>query len=205
MKSLNANEIEVSLAGMKANYVQTYPNVYKMTNGSTMFIPTNVLYFSIEDGEVKQISTSISDYLPLDKSITWLTISAVLFIYCLVYFIASPFVLIVISILNRRRKKPSIKIKKWVYLLNIVGTAFIVNIILLAIRMLSNSDRGYFEVFPHIVANYVLTIASVVFIIFVLVNWKKATLMKFQRAIYLLSIVTIVILIFLLITWQFYS
>ena len=35
VKSLNANEIEVSLAGMKANYVQTYPNVYKMTNGST--------------------------------------------------------------------------------------------------------------------------------------------------------------------------
>ena len=68
VKSLNANEIEVSLVGMKANYVQTYPNVYKMTNGSNIFIPTNVLYFSIEDGEVKQISTSISDYLPLDKS-----------------------------------------------------------------------------------------------------------------------------------------
>ena len=205
VKSLNANEIEVSLVGMKANYVQTYPNVYKMTKGSTMFIPTNVLYFSIEDGEVKQISTSISDYLPLDKNIFWLTISAVLFIYCLVYFIVSPFVLIVISILDRRRKKPSIKIRKWVYLLNIVGTAFIVNIILLVIRMLSNSDRGYFEVFPQIVANYVLTILSVVFIIFILVNWKKATLMKFQKAIYLLSIVTIVILIFLLIIWQFYS
>ncbi|HJF31171.1 MAG TPA: serine hydrolase [Sporosarcina psychrophila] len=205
VKSLNANEIEVSLAGMKANYVQTSPNVYKMTKGSTMFIPTNVLYFSIKDGEVKQISTSISDYLPFDKSISWLSISAVLFIYCLVYFSAAPFVLIVISILNWRRKKPSIKIKKWVYLLNVVGTAFIVNIILLAIRMLSNSDRGYFEVFPHIVANYVLTIASLVFIIFILVNWKKATLMKLQRAIYLLSIVTIVILIFLLITWQFYS
>jgi len=205
VKSLNANEIEVSLAGMKADYVQTHPNVYKMTDGSPLFNLTKVLYFTIEDGEVKQISTSISDYLPLDKSISWLTISAVLFIYCLVYFIASPFVLIVISILNRRRKKPSIKIKKWVYLLNVVGTAFIVNIILLVIRMLSNSDRGYFEVFPHIIANYVLTIASVVFIIFILVNWKKATLMKFQRAIYLLSIVTIVILIFLLITWQFYS
>jgi len=205
VKSLNANEIEVSLAGMKTNYVQTHPNVYKMTNGSTMFIPTNVLYFSIEDGEVQQISTSISDYIPLDKSRSWLTISAVLFIYCSVYFIVSPFVLIVISILNLRRKKPSIKIKKWVYLLNVVGTAFIVNIILLAIRMLSKSDRGYVEVFPHIVANYVLTSASVVFIIFVLVNWKKATLTTFQRAFYLLSIVTIVIVIFLLITWQFYS
>jgi len=205
VKSLNANEIEVSLAGMKATYIQTHPNVYKMTKGSNMFILTNVLYFSIEDDEVKQISTSISDYLPLDKSKSWLTISAVLFIYCFMYFIASPFVLIIISVLNRRRKKPFIKIKKWVYLLNIVGTMFIVNFILLVIRMLSNSGRGYFEVFPHIVANYVLTIASVIFIIFVLVNWKKATLMKFQRAIYLLSIVTILILIFLLITWQFYS
>ncbi|PIC63742.1 hypothetical protein CSV79_10410 [Sporosarcina sp. P13] len=205
VKSLNANEIEVSLAGMKANYVQIHPNVYKMTTGSPMFILTNVLHFSIEDGEVKQISTAITDYLPMDKSRSWLTISAVLFIYCVIYFIVSPFVLLIIGMLNRRRRKPSVKIKKWIYLLNIVGTAFIVNIILLVSRMLSTSDRGYIEVFPQLVANYVLTIVSVIFIIFVLINWKKAALTKFQRAIYLLSIVTISILIFLLITWQFYS
>ncbi|PIC89359.1 hypothetical protein CSV71_10590 [Sporosarcina sp. P21c] len=205
VKSINENEIEVSLAGMKANYVQTYPNVYKMTTGSNMFILTNVLYFSMKDGEVKQISTSISDYLPIDKSTFWLTISAVLFIYCLIYFIASPFVLIVISILNRRRKKTFVKIKKWVYLLNIVGTAFIANFFILVVRMLNNNARSYSEVFPQIVINYILTITSAVFIVFILLNWKKETLMKFQRAIYLLSIVTIVILIFLLIIWQFYS
>ena len=205
VKSLSPNEIEVSLAGMKANYVQTYPNVYKMTDGSPMFIPTNVLYFSIKDGEVNQISTSISDYLPLDKSIFWLITSAVLFIYCFIYFVATPFVIIVISMLNRKKKKPSTKIRKWVYLLNIVGTALIVNISLLAMRMLNNSDRGYFEVLPQIVVNYVLMIASVVFVIFILMNWKKVTLTKFQRAIYLLSIGTMTIFNFLLITWGFYS
>lgn len=201
VKSLNANEIEVSFAGMTANYVQTHPNTYKMTDGSDFFIPTNVLYFSTEDGEVKQISTSISDYLPLDKSMAWLVGSAVLFIYCFVYFIAAPVVLIV----NMIRRKSTVKIRQWIYLLNLVGTAFIVNIILLVIRMLESSDRGYFEVFPHIVVNYVLTIASAVFIIFILVNWNKAILTRFQKAGYVLSIITSVTLMFLLITWQFYS
>lgn len=205
VKSLSANEIEVSLAGMKANYVQTHPNVYKMTDGSSMFIPTNVLYFSIEDGEVRQISTSISDYLPLDKSPFWLIISAVLFIYCFVYFVVTPFVLIVTSVLNRRRKSSTIKIRKWVYLLNIAGTALIANVSLLAMRMLNNSDRGYFEVIPQIVVNYVLMIASVLFIIFILMNWKKVTLTKFQKNSYFLSITTMIIFIYLLIAWNFYS
>ena len=203
VKSLSANEIEVSLAGMKANYVQTHPNVYKMTDGSSMFIPTNVLYFSIEDGEVNQISTSISDYLPLDKSLFWLITSAVLFIYCFIYFVGTPFVLIVTSVLNRRRKSSTTKIRKWIYLLNIAGTALIANVSLLAMRMLNNSDRGYFEVLPQIVVNYVLMIASVLFIIFILMNWKKVTLTKFQKIIYLLSIVTIILLFYLLIAWNF--
>lgn len=52
VKSVNETDIEVSLAGQTANYTQIYPNVYKLNKGHSMFIPTNVLYFSFEDGSV---------------------------------------------------------------------------------------------------------------------------------------------------------
>jgi CubicO group peptidase (beta-lactamase class C family) len=87
VSSVNTNKIEVSIAGMTANYIQTSPYVYKMTEGNNVFIPNNVLYFHVENGTVKQISTSISDYLPLDKSLPLLVINSILIIICVVYFL----------------------------------------------------------------------------------------------------------------------
>ncbi|MFS0561419.1 hypothetical protein AB1K91_11815 [Terribacillus sp. 179-K 1B1 HS] len=205
VKSKNENEIEVNLAGATGNYTQIYPNVYKMKNGNPLFIPASVLYFSTEDGDIKQIHTSISDYLPMDKSPYWLTISAILFVYCFVYFILSPCVLIISSIRSRKRKKQSLKTRKWIYLLNFVGTAFVLNVSLLIIRMLSNIDRAYTEVLPHIVTNYILTIISIISIIFFLINIKKDKTTKIQFYLYALTNISIVILISLLITWQFYK
>ncbi|WP_176470208.1 serine hydrolase [Terribacillus saccharophilus] len=205
VQSINENEIEVSLAGATAIYTQIYPDVYKMKNGSPLFIPTSVLYFSNDDGDIKQIHTSISDYLPMDKSPYWLTINAILAVYCFVFFILTPFVLILSNILSRKRKKQSLKIRKWIYLLNFAGAAFVLNVSLLIIRMLRNIDRAYTEVLPHIVTNYVLTIISSISIVFFLINLKKDKTTKFQLFLYLLTIISIVLLISLLITWQFYS
>ncbi|PAD20280.1 hypothetical protein CHH64_14425 [Terribacillus saccharophilus] len=203
--SINEKEIEVSLAGATAVYTQTYPDVYKMKNGHPLFIPTSVLYFSNDDGDIKQVHTSISDYLPMDKSPYWLTINAILAVYCFLFFILSPFVLIISNILSRKRKKQSLKIRKWIYLLNFAGAAFVLNVSLLIIRMLRNIDRAYTEVLPHIVTNYILTIISSISIAFFLINIKQDKTTKFQFYLYLLTIISIILLISLLITWQFYS
>lgn len=205
VKSVNETDIEVSLAGQTAIYTQIYPNVYKMNKGHSMFIPTNVLYFSFEDGSVNQIHTSISDYLPMKNNTYWLAFSAILFAYCVLFFIISPFVLITTSLLNKKRRQMILKLRKWIYLLNIVGTAFIVNIMVLIIRMLNNSDRGYAEVLPQIMINYILTVIAVVTIGFILFKWNKVELTKLQKFFYVLTIFSISILIFLLLTWQFYS
>lgn len=205
VRSVNNNEIEVNLAGLTANYKQIFPNVYKMINGHSIFIPTNVLYFSMEEGSVNQIHTSISDYHPMNNRTNWLAISGILFGYCLLYFVISPIVLIIASIVNRKRQKLTLKIRSGIYLLNIVGTAFIVNLGILISRMLSNSDRGYGEVLPQIVLNYILTAIAVVNIVFILFKWKSANLSKVQKFFYLVTILSISVLIFLLITWQFYS
>lgn len=205
VQSINENEIEVSLAGATAVYTQTYPDVYKMKNGHPLFIPTSVLYFSNDDGDIKQIHTSISDYLPTDKSSYWLSMNAILAVYCFLFFILSPFVLIISNILSRKRKKQSLKTKKWIYLLHFAGTAFVFNVSLLIIRMLRNIDRAYTEVLPHIVTNYILTFISIISIVFFLINIKKDKTTKFQFYLYLLTIISIVLLISLLLIWQFYS
>lgn len=135
----------------------------------------------------------------------WLAISAILFAYCVLFFIISPFVLIITKLINKKRKQVNSKLRKWIYLLNIVGTAFIVNIMVLIIRMLSNSERGYAEVLPQIITNYILTVIAVITIAFILFKWKKVELTKLQKCFYVLTIFSITMLIFLLLTWQFYS
>lgn len=86
VKPMDDNEIELDLAGFKATYVQTSPYVYKLKSGDDVFIPSNVMYFHVNDGMSEQISTAYADYLPMDKNTPFLLISLGLFIWCMVYF-----------------------------------------------------------------------------------------------------------------------
>ncbi len=105
VRSMNDNEIALDLAGFKATYVQTSPYVYKFKSGDDVFIPSNVMYFHVNDEGAEQISTAYADYLPMDKSSPFLLISLGLFIWFMVYFLIAPFVLMVLALLRRRRKQ----------------------------------------------------------------------------------------------------
>ncbi|MFA1819269.1 serine hydrolase domain-containing protein [Virgibacillus oceani] len=205
IKSINDNEIEVSVSGLTANYVQTSPYVYKMTSGHNAFIPNNVMYFQVTDGAVEQISTSYSDYLPMEKSKAFLYITMGLFIWCAVYFLISPFVLMVRAFLTWRRKKKMASITKWNWLLNLSGAAIVLNVFVLAIRMLMNPTRSYSELLFHSVLNYIFTATSLVFLVMIIVTWKKSRLSKVQKFGHLLSVVSSIILIVWLVIWQLYS
>ena len=203
--SINDNEIEVSTSGLTANYVQTSPYVYKMTSGHNAFIPNNVMYFHVKNGAVEQISTSYSDYLPMDKSKAFLYITLGLFIWCIVYFFSSPFVLMVRAFLRWRRKKKTAAITKWNGLLNLSGTLVVLNVFVLAVRMLTNPTRAYSELLAHFVLNYIFTASILIFLVMTIVNWKKSKLSKVQKAGYLLSAASSIALIVWLVIWQLYS
>lgn len=204
IKAISNNEIELNMGGLKANYIQTEPNVYKYKDGNELFIAMDTLSFQIKDNRVQKISTLYTDFLPSDKSKGWLTTSAVLFLYCILFFLLSSIFYIIHLVRSWRKKRQTSRIQKWNYLLNFTGIVLIINVVILAIRMLINSNRAYADVFFQIVANYGFTFIGLLAIILMIFDWKKAVLHNRQKFFYLLSVCSMMILILLLITWNFY-
>lgn len=205
VRSTNPDEITISMGGIPATYIQTSPYVYKLSDDNHLFIPINTLYFQMEDGEVTQISTSIADYLPTDKSMPLLMAYLIIVLICTLYFFISA-VVFTIGFAWRKRKKRSLSTSaKWHYLLNLSAVAILINVIVLVARMLNNYARAYSEIVIHIYLNYALTAASLVFAALLIVNWRKDSLTKPQKILYCVSIFNTVMLIALLIIWQFYS
>ncbi|WP_339184931.1 serine hydrolase domain-containing protein [Oceanobacillus sp. FSL W7-1293] len=205
VKPMDNNEIELDLAGFKATYVQTSPYVYKLKSGDDVFIPSNVMYFHVNDGMAEQISTAYADYLPMDKSTPFLLISLGVFIWCMVYFLISPFVLMVLAFLRRRRKQKTAAVAKWNWLLMLSGTLLAVNIAALVIRMLSNPMRTYSELLPHFIGNYLFTVTSIIAVVMMILVRKKASLSKMQKTGYLLTGISSILFIIWLIIWQMYA
>ena len=205
VQSINDNEIALDLAGFKATYIQTSPYVYKLKSGDDIFIPNNVMYFHVNDEKAEQISTTYADYVAMDKSKPFLLISLGLFIWFMVYFLISPFVLIVLAFLRRRRKQITATATKWNGVLTFSGTALAVNIVLLIIRMLSKPMRTYSEMLLHFIGNYVFTVISLISVVMVIIFWKKASLSKWQKVGYVLTCISSILFIVWLIIWQMYS
>ncbi|WP_052400789.1 serine hydrolase domain-containing protein [Oceanobacillus jeddahense] len=205
VKPINNNEIELNLAGFKATYTQISPYVYKLKSGDDVFIPSNVMYFHENDGEIMQISTTYADYLPMDKSKPFLYISLGVFIWCVVYFLINPFILFVQAILQKRRKKKILMVTKWNWILTLSGTALAVNIVVLIIRMLNKPMRMYSELFPHFIGNYVFSVTSFISVVVIIVLWRKNQLSKVRKIGYLLTCVSSILFIACLIIWQMYS
>lgn len=204
IKAINNNQIELNLAGMKADYIQVRPYLYKLIDGHTGFIPNNRMYFHVKDGAVEQISTAYSDYLPMDKSNTFLYLTLAIFVWCLIYFIISPLLLFLRALLRRRKQQPATALAKWNWLLNLSGTAIILNVLSLAVRMLTSPNRSYSELIIHFGLNYLLTVTSLAALIMIAIKWKKAQLTKVQTIGYLLSSISSIGLIAWLIIWQVY-
>ena len=205
VRAINDNEIELDLAGFKATYMQTNPYVYKLKSGNNIFIPNNVMYFHVNDGRAEQISTSYADYVAMDKSKLFLVISLGLFIWSMVYFLISPFALIVLAFMRRRRKQKTATVTKWNGVLILSGTALAVNIVLLIVRMLSNPMRTYSEIHPHFIGNYIFTVISLISVVMVIIYWNKTSRSKWQAVGYVVTCISSILFIAWLIVWQMYS
>ncbi|MEF3327828.1 hypothetical protein [Oceanobacillus oncorhynchi] len=141
----------------------------------------------------------------MDKNTPFLLISLGLFIWCVVYFLISPFVLMVLAFFRRRRKRKKAPIAKWNWLLMLSGTLLAVNIAVLIIRMLSNPMRTYSELLPHFIGNYLFTATSIIAVVMMILVRKKAPLSKMQKTGYLLTGFSSILFIIWLIIWQMYA
>ncbi|WP_068676789.1 serine hydrolase [Oceanobacillus sp. Castelsardo] len=204
VKSLNADEIEISIMGMKGNYIQEDPYTYRFVNGDSGFLPMQTLYFQVEEGAVSQISTAYSDFLPMDKKGERLATHGILFLYCIVFFLVSTIILMVRGLLRWRKKKAFSTMVKWNSILHLSGMALVVNVMVLMVRMLANSNRAYSEIIIHFILNYTFTFTSILSVFFVIWNWRREAVTRLRAILYIISMLSSLLLIALLIYWQFY-
>ncbi|WP_185970880.1 serine hydrolase domain-containing protein [Alkalicoccobacillus porphyridii] len=203
--TIQENEIQISYAGLTANYRQTSPYVYEMMEGDSFFHSMKNLTFQVEDGKVAQISTAISDYLPYPagKTPPFLMIHVVLAIICVLFFLICPIILLVKSIKNRKRKMKRMSI--WPSILIMSGTATVINVVILAARLLTKYERAYAEIAFQVMLNSIFSGIAIVSMILLAWQWRRARLTRAHKVGYSVSIGMSAMLIALLTIWHFYS
>ncbi|AIQ29646.1 hypothetical protein P40081_16905 [Paenibacillus sp. FSL P4-0081] len=207
------DQLGVSLAGMTGSYKQVQPYLYEKVSGDSALDAWPMLHATVSEGKVKAISVYTTDYLPLPagKSMPVLLMNAVLAALAILYFVIAPFVLLIQAILNKRRAgtrpAPRAVSRMLAAGLTLTGTGIVVNNLILALRMLSNNERAYAEVYPQILVNYGLTGLAVLFLAALLLSWRKNRSASTARGKWsaILPIVMMAVLVGLLVFWKFYS
>ncbi len=212
LKPQGADQLQVSLSGMTGSYKQVSPYLYQKVGGDSALDVWPMLHATVHHGKVEKISVYTSDYLPLPagKSMPVLIAMAALAALAIVYFIVAPFILLLQWILNKRRAQTRRPLRgvsrKPVVGLILTGTGIVVNNLVLALRMLSNYERPYAEVYPQIIINYALTGLAVLFLAGLLFSWKKnrSALTSRDNQSAILPVAMNVVFVGLLVYWQFY-
>lgn len=207
VEAVSENEIKVSMSGVDGKYVQTSPYVYEKTEGHAMLDLMGPAYFHVKDGKVSQISMAITDFLPLSvwHSTPVLIVTGILGGVSILYFIIAPFVLLVRGVLRKRKGLRAKGYQRWHSALVLSGTALVLNIILLMVRMLLNPFSTYGSIWLQIGLNYVFTALSLVSLAMGIVKRRNTELTKAQKFWYGVSAVLTLIFILLMIYWQLYS
>ncbi|MEK4516444.1 serine hydrolase domain-containing protein [Paenibacillus sp. FSL H8-0122] len=211
-----ADQLKVSLAGMSGSYQQVQPYLYEKTGGDSGLDAWPMLYATMKEGKVASISVYTSDYLPLSpvRSMPVLLISAALALLAIVYFVIAPFVWLVQMLMGKRRAHrnrpaPRSSNRKLTAGLTLTGTGLVVNNLVLALRMLSNNERAYAEVYPQIIVNIALTglAALLIAALFITLMKRRSPSVSPARN-HWPVIVPMVMMAFLLaqlVFWEFYS
>ncbi|MFK3938135.1 serine hydrolase domain-containing protein [Alkalihalobacillus sp. NPDC078783] len=205
IKPKEENQVEVHYAGFTATYLQTTPYTYKLVEGDLVFHSMGQLFVQMEDGVVNKVSTSISDYEPFPpgKGMPYLWIYGVLALTITLYFLFIPIILF-IKLIRRKSNRTKSRVSLAHGVLALSGTALIINLLILVIRMLMNAGRAYSEVMPQLVINGVFTGIAGIAMLFMIVNWRKTRSTTKEKIMYMLSMISIVVLIILMSMFEFY-
>lgn len=211
VKATKTNEIEVQLSGFSGTYIQTAPYTFELTDSS---LPLFNIFFSklIFKTNDDQIPVGISfgkgmDYssLPKNRTVPLLIGSAITLIVSLLYFLVMP-IAILIGII--KRKKRGIERRKRLFparaSLTFAGTALTINTIMFILLLVSNQFVRYNEILPLVMINYLLSIISLVILIFGITKWRKES-SRSAKVWFILTAILVIALICLLASWNLFT
>lgn len=209
VKALDANRIEMRMAGQTATLVQTRPYVFERVEayGRLFEHDFGKVYFEMDGGRVRRLS---GDFLPLPagRSLSWLSASLFVVRGGIAYFLGA-FISMVAGKLYRevsQRKKSTDarKMRRLVFVLVVFGLLLILNNGILEVRMLFNKYWVFEEVRIHILLNYFLAIGSFIVTVLFLRTWKKERMSLVQKISYGSVVLVLSALIGVLYNWQFF-
>jgi len=116
-------------------------------------------------------------------------------------------VLLIISFYRKKKKQSESSPHQFVSRLHtfllLCGSATIINIFILIMRMLSNNYRSFSEVRIHILLNYSLISLASLLMILLAANYKGVNHSNRHKFFYAATVLIMVSLIMLLINWHF--
>ncbi|MDO3410900.1 serine hydrolase domain-containing protein [Saccharibacillus sp. CPCC 101409] len=206
--SETVDTVNVNLVGYEGQYRQIRPYLYQKVNGDAALDAWPLIHFDYRDGRVTRVSVYTTDYLPLpaNRPLPILTVQAAIAVCALLFFLLVPPILILVWFFRRKvrnRYSKTLRIRILAFLFS--GTLLVVNILVLAYRMLSQNERPYREVLPQLILNDIFAAAGLIFLILLLLELKRHPTPPLRLKIGIaLAAVLWILLIALLILWQFY-
>ncbi|MBM7837866.1 CubicO group peptidase (beta-lactamase class C family) [Alkalihalobacillus xiaoxiensis] len=194
----DSESITVNFGGEEAIYQQIRPYVYAYEEGSPLFLTMPYLHTEVEDGQLLRISSTGGYFLLEPPSNQVLMV--VLFATC-VYFIVATVVLLITWLIRRIRRSHKTSSNAFVGL-HLVSFALVINVGVMAFRMLTNSARRFSEFYAQIGLNYALILVALVFVYFCIRSLFKNEHRKGALVLKLISLVLFVLLVMALVYWR---
>lgn len=190
--------IVVSFGGESAIYQQVQPYVYALDEGAPLFLTMPYLYAQLEDGELVKVSSSAGDYFPnswMNQALLILLVVSCLYMIGAVLTIPIVFLLRKIRRSNKKSTKPFIG-------LQLLSFALMVNVGIMAFRMLADTARRFSEFYVQIGLNYVLLLLAFLFFFFCMKRIRREQTSKGLLFLRILSLVMFVLFASSLIYWR---
>ena len=202
ISSEEAGEINLSIPGHEANYVQVAPYKYNIYNSSSLIIKYLYpeLLFEKDGDSIKRVTSGNSvDLIPANtfRPWIWVNLSVIILATGVLFFMIQPLLLL------RYKLKVKGKISKTLIFLNVLGISLAINNILLINQALNYLYYSSMRVLPFIYGNILLLILYLILIISMLIFRKKIKGDTYNNKNILMSSFVLFIFLATLYNWNF--
>lgn len=209
VQALDANRIELRMAGQTATLVQTHPYVFERVEAEGTLFEHNFgkVYFEMDEGKVRRLS---GDFLPLPpgRSLSWLSASLFVARGGAAYFLGALISLFVGKLYREtsqsKKSTKAQRIRRLVVILVVCGLLLVMNNGILEIRMLLNRYWSFEEIRIHILLNYLLAMCSLILSVLFVRTWRKEPMTAVQKIAYVSVVLVLCAIIGVLYNWQFF-
>ena len=200
--ALNVINIEVSepnsINAFGVRYEQIVPLLYKSTDDSN-----NYLHVTLNNGQVEKISTLTSDMIPVSQNTKAFNVFSILAVaISVLYTFITLLIILMQSIKNRKQVVHSSVPRKREKLLLISNLMLFANVIILAYRALNYTSYAALRI--HFWINYVYIVMVLIYLVSLLIEWRKIATTRNQKIRYVLSCFSALLLVILIISWDLY-